>query len=123
MFITIIAKGFMFTEYSYMSSIWYYGDGLLTIIYFIAQLILFSVYPLKRTIKNYLNGFSMLTVVLRALRLIREIKNSTSVTYFRILLYILGKVIKQLVPLLVFSFFVIVFFVILAMNTMDGKVF
>ena len=63
----------------------------------------------------------MLTVLFRVFRLVREIKNSITLSYFRILLYILGEMVLQLFPLLILSFFVILISAVLAMNTMDGK--
>lgn len=121
--ITVIAKGFVFTQYSYLvSGFWYYGDGLLTVVYLLVEAINVQ-FPdrIAEPYSNYLYGIAMLTVLFRVLRLVREIKNSITLSYFRILLYILGKLVLQLFPLLVLSFFVILISAVLAMNTMDGE--
>ena len=118
----MVAKGFAFMQYSYMASIWYCGDGLLTITYLAVQCttLLFSDH-IVQPYRNYLQGLAMLTVLFRVFRLVREIKNSITLSYFRILLYILGEMVLQLFPLLILSFFVILISAVLAMNTMDGK--
>ena len=121
--ITVIAKGFVFTQYSYLvSGFWYYGDGLLTVVYLLVEAINVQFSDrIAEPYSNYLYGIAMLTVLFRVLRLVREIKNSITLSYFRILLYILGKLVLQLFPLLVLSFFVILISAVLAMNTMDGE--
>lgn len=106
-----------------MSSFWYYGDGLLTIIYLITYLVLLISPQIDRPSNDYLTGLSMFTVVARVLRAIRELKNSTILIYFRILLIVLGKVVGQLFPLLLLAFFTIIFTSVIAMNTMNGKEF
>lgn len=119
--ITVIAKGFACMPYAYMTSFWYFGDGLLTVAYLAIQCtdLLFSD-CIADPYRNYLHGFAMLTVVARVFRLVREIKNSITLSYFRILLYILGKLVLQLIPLLILSLFVIFICSVLAMNTLDN---
>lgn len=117
----MIAKGFAFTQYSYFSSGWYYGDGLLTVLYLMVEGTLLFSDRIAEPFRNYLQGIAMLTVLSRVLRLVREIKNSITLSYLRILLNILGKMVLQLFPLLILSFFVILISAILAMNTMDGE--
>jgi hypothetical protein len=83
--------------------------------------VIFLKFNIQKPLFNYLNGILMLTVVSRIFRLIKELRNSTILSYFRVLLNILGKVIVQLFPLLLLIFFVMVFSSILAINTMNGK--
>lgn len=110
-------------QYAYLTSFWYYGDGLLSVVYLAVQGTTFLLSDhIAQPYGNYLQGLAMLTVLFRVLRLVREMKNSITLSYFRILLYILGKMVLQLFPLLIFSLFVIVIAAVLAMNTMDGKI-
>ena len=108
--------------YSYMASFWYFGDGLLTVAFLAFQCTALLVSDrIAEQQRNYLQGLAMLTVLARVFRLIREMKNSITLSYFRILLYILGKLVLQLIPLVILSCFVILLLSVLAMNTMDGK--